>query len=84
MPCCPIIFCARGVDRLQEAGYLPGVEADTAAFCFWSTVHGLVSLIIRKRIPYPQAASRELAYQAMDFFISSIPLTRASGVEKGD
>ena len=65
-------FLRQGVSRLQEAGYLTGVDRDVAAYCLWSTVHGLVSLIIRKRIPYPQTPSKELAYQAMDFLISSL------------
>ena len=69
-------FLRQGVDELQEAGYLPGVDPDVAAFSFWSTVHGLVSLIIRKRIPYPQAPGHELAYQALEFFMASLPLTR--------
>ena len=65
-------FLRQGVAQLQAAGYLTDVDQDTVAFSFWSTVHGLVSLIIRKRIPYPQAPSRELAYQAMEFLMSSI------------
>ena len=60
-------FLRQGVLGLQKAGYLTGVDPDIATFSFWSTVHGLVSLIIRKRVPYPQAPSRELAYQALEF-----------------
>ena len=65
-------FLREGVEGLVAAGHFPGVDIDTLAFSFWSFVHGLVSLIIRKRIPYPQAPTRELAYQAMEFFSFSL------------
>ncbi|MBU2551435.1 MAG: TetR/AcrR family transcriptional regulator [Proteobacteria bacterium] len=65
-------FLREGVQGLLDAGHFPGVDVDTAAFAFWAFVHGLVSLIIRKRIPYPQAPTRELAHQVMEFFMFSM------------
>jgi len=41
----------RNVTDLQDAGYLPTGNADQIAFLFWSTVHGMASLIIRGRMP---------------------------------
>jgi AcrR family transcriptional regulator len=61
-------FLRQGIREYQKEGYLKGVDEDTATFTLWSLVHGLVSLIIRKRIPYPQAPSKELAREALDFF----------------
>ncbi len=55
-----------------EEGYLQGVDPDIATLAFWSFGHGLASLIIRKRVPYPQAASQELAEAAIDFFMKMI------------
>ena len=58
---------------LKDEGYFPDVDVDTAAFSFWAMVHGAVSLIIRKRIPYPQAPTRRLAYRVLDFYMGSFP-----------
>jgi hypothetical protein len=33
----------------------------------------VVSLIIRKRVPYPQATTKALAYQVLDFFMAATP-----------
>jgi AcrR family transcriptional regulator len=61
-------FLKQGIQEYKKEGYLKEVDEDTATFTLWSLVHGLVSLIIRKRIPYPQAPSKELAREALDFF----------------
>lgn len=63
-------FLKQSVQACMDEGYLPGVDVDTATFMFWSMAHGLVSLIIRKRIPYPQEPAYELAEAAIDFFMS--------------
>ena len=62
-------FLKEGVRQLMDEGYLQGIDPDTATFSFWATVHGIVTLIIRKRIPYPQAPGRDLAYASIDFFM---------------
>jgi len=77
-------FLRQGVDRLQAAGYLTEVDRDTLTFSLWSTVHGLVSLIIRKRIPYPQAPSRELAYRAIEFLMSSMAQSKDARPKAGE
>jgi AcrR family transcriptional regulator len=71
-----------GVQWLKDDGYLTGVDADTAAFSFWAMVHGTVSLIIRKRIPYPQAPTKKLAYQVLDFYMKTLPLKRDDSKEE--
>ena len=63
-------FLKESVGNCMAEGYFSRVDLDTAAFVFWSFVHGLVSLIIRKRIPYSQAPTRELGYKAIDFFMN--------------
>jgi hypothetical protein len=69
-------FLKHSIQNCMDEGYLQGVDIDTAAFLFWATVHGMVSLIIRKRIPYPQAPTRELAYAAVDFFMQLVTSER--------
>ncbi|GAK50789.1 transcriptional regulator, TetR family protein [Candidatus Moduliflexus flocculans] len=59
------------LDCISE-GSLPDADPDVMTFAFWSFVHGVVSLTIRKRIPYPQAASQAFAVAAIDFFMHII------------
>ncbi|MBN2125584.1 MAG: TetR/AcrR family transcriptional regulator [Deltaproteobacteria bacterium] len=63
-------FLRESAQALQKEGFFPDVDVDVAAFSFWAMVHGVVSLIIRKRIPYPQAPTKELAYQVLDFYMA--------------
>lgn len=61
-------FLKESVQLCKAEGYFKDVDADTAAFTCWSLVHGLVALIIRKRVPYPQAPTKQLAHEAIEFF----------------
>ncbi len=63
-------FLKQSILACIEEGYLQEVDPDIATLAFWSFAHGLASLIIRKRIPYPQAASQELAEAAIEFFMN--------------
>ena len=76
-------FLKESILACQAEGYLQGIDPDTATFMFWSLGHGLVSLIIRKRMPYPQAPSQELAEAAIDYFMEMM-IAKAQGqnVEK--
>ena len=65
-------FLKQSILACIEEGYLQEVDPDIATLTFWSFGHGLASLIIRKRIPYPQAASQELAEAAINFFMRVI------------
>lgn len=72
-------FLREGAQNLLDEGYFPHVDVDTLAFSFWAMVHGVVSLIIRKRIPYPQAPTKELAYEVLDLFMANTPKRLAAG-----
>lgn len=61
-------FLKESVQLCKAAGYFKDVDVDTATFTCWSLVHGLVALIIRKRAPYPQAPTKQLAHEAIDFY----------------
>jgi AcrR family transcriptional regulator len=52
------------IDYLS-AGYLPGADVDATTFLFWSTVHGMVSLIISERIAISEAKLQVLAINAL-------------------
>jgi AcrR family transcriptional regulator len=65
-------FLKESILVCQENGYLQEIDPDVATFMFWSLGHGLVSLIIRKRVPSPQAPSQELAEAAIDYFMELI------------
>jgi AcrR family transcriptional regulator len=69
-------YAMRSFESLRTAvagcirdGYLDDIDPDLAAFAFWSLVHGMVSLIIRKRLPYTQEPSAELAKQVIRYFM---------------
>jgi len=69
-------FLKTSVQRCKDEGYFQDVDVDTAAFTFWAVVHGMVSLILRKRVPYPQAPTQQLAYDAIEFFGRLIAVER--------
>ncbi|MGD8563330.1 MAG: TetR/AcrR family transcriptional regulator [Desulfarculaceae bacterium] len=75
-------FLKESVRQFMAEGYLPGTDVDTAAFFFWSLAHGVVSLIIRKRFPYPQKPSKELAGAVIDEFMRWVEPSRYMGPEK--
>ncbi len=69
-------FLKQSILQCQAEGYLTGFEPDTAAFSFWSFVHGLVALIIRKRVPAPHAPTPEFAYAAIDMMMHLVASDR--------
>lgn len=69
-------FLKQSVRMCKDEGYFKDVDVDTAAFTFWSVVHGMVALIIRKRVPYPQLPTRQLAHEAIEFFGRLIAVER--------
>jgi AcrR family transcriptional regulator len=68
-------FLRQGVELAQKEGYLPEHDTDVVAFSMWSLVHGMVSLIIRKRVPYPQKPDTPLAISGVDFITDLIEST---------
>lgn len=49
-----------------EAGYFKGSDVDTVAFLMWSLVHGMISLILRKRVPVTETVQQQLLHSAMN------------------
>lgn len=62
----------QSIVECMDEGYLKGVDADLAAFFHWALGHGLVSLAIRNRIPFPQEPTKELAFASIDLVIRLI------------
>lgn len=69
-------FLREGIVQCIDEGYLPQVDADVAAFLFWSTVHGAASLAIRGRGPFPTAPAEDVAAGAVDLFMSLVESSR--------
>ena len=62
----------RNVLDCMEAGLLPGINVDVAAFSLWSHVHGIASLIICGRcVMFPEDELDSIIKEAIDFMISS-------------
>ncbi|MEW6265839.1 MAG: TetR/AcrR family transcriptional regulator [Thermodesulfobacteriota bacterium] len=57
-------------------GYYPGADLDTTAFFHWALVHGLASLAIRDRVPFPRKPTRELADAVVELLMGLIERTR--------
>ena len=56
------------VSACMEQGYLPKGDIDTVSFALWSTVHGMVSLIIRERcVMIPEEHRRAVLYEAFTY-----------------
>ena len=60
----------------QAQGYYPGLNPDMLAFFHWGLVHGLASLAILDRVPFPEAPTRELAEEAIDLVMNMIQGTK--------
>jgi hypothetical protein len=69
-------FLKESIQQCMDEGYLKGVDIDIATFSFWSIVHGIVSLTIRKRVPFSKAPTQELAEAAIDFFMSLVSVRK--------
>jgi len=63
-------------DNVQEciqAGYIKEGNVDTISFGIWSIVHGMVSLIIRDRVPrLPKEYQMTFIEQSLDFLMEEI------------
>jgi len=69
-------FLKDNIQECIEAGYLPRADVDTASFAFWSLIHGMASLIIRKRVVMvPDDYIRPVVEQAIDFMMDSMNRT---------
>ena len=71
-----LAFLTESVAACQREGYLPGLDARTAAFTFWSTVHGAVSLALRRRSPFSEVATSEGVEQVVTTVMALVAATR--------
>ncbi len=63
-------FLRENVKECIDAGYLPAVNPDVAAFALWSFTHGMVSLVIRERcIMIPDEQIKNVIQEALDFMM---------------
>jgi AcrR family transcriptional regulator len=66
----------------QAEGYYPDLNPDMLAFFHWALVHGLSSLAILDRVPFPKTPTKELADGAIDLIMRMIQDTKEP--ENGD
>lgn len=67
-------FLRASIVAVQGHGYLGGLDADAAAFTFWSVVHGAIALALRRRAPFPddgRAAAEAAVRTMMDLVLAS-------------
>ncbi|MEZ4496731.1 MAG: TetR-like C-terminal domain-containing protein [Thermomicrobiales bacterium] len=62
--------------RLPAGGLLTGFDPDALAFTFWSTVHGSISLALRRRSPFPDEDPAIIATRAVEAMMSLIRVRR--------
>lgn len=61
------------VQECMNAGLIKEESVDIVAFGIWSIVHGMVSLVIRERVPMlPKEHQIQFIEQALDFIMSEI------------
>lgn len=66
-------FLKENVQECMEAGYLMKTDLDAATFAFWSSTHGIVSLVIRERcIMFPEEQLPAIIEGALEFKMKSI------------
>lgn len=60
------------VEACIKAGYLPEADVHTAAFTFWATIHGAITIVIRNRCPiFFGTESEVLVNQSLEFVLKS-------------
>ena len=57
------------VSECISAGRLKLKDADLAAMMYWNMVHGIVSLLIKKRVLYPEEAIKPMTSGMLDTFM---------------
>lgn len=66
-------FLKTNIQECIEDGYLPEADLDAASFAYWSLMHGMASLIIRKRvILVPENQIGRVVEQAIDFILDNM------------
>lgn len=69
-------FLRASVEACQQEGYLRGLDPDSAAFTFWSVVHGAVSLALRRRMPFHQIDAEEMVARAVEVMMALVQASR--------
>jgi len=79
-------FLADSLQRCQAQGYLPNRDPQQLAFLLWSSVHGIVSLLLAERSPHPgplsSSESQSMADAAIEEIMSLIALSRENAAER--
>lgn len=61
------------VNKCMERGQIPRSDVDTASFSFWSMVHGLIALVLRKRCMLcPEIQREQLVTDSYEYLFSLI------------
>ena len=61
------------VEESMAANLLPAAEVHAAAYAFWSMVHGMIALVLRKRCMLcPEIYHQQLLLDSYDFMFSTI------------
>ena len=70
------------IEECQAEGYYPGLNPDMLTFFHWALAHGLASLAILDRVPFPKAPTKELADEAINFVMQMIQGTKKQEHDK--
>lgn len=73
-----LVFLRESVIRCQAEGYLAGIDPDIAAFTFWSSVHGAITLALRQRVPFDDVDAASMPVQAVETMMQFVAATRRS------
>ena len=67
-----VAFLRESIVACQQEGLLTGFDPDALAFTFWSTVHGSISLALRRRSPFLTEDPAAIATRAVETMMSLI------------
>ena len=65
-------YLKQNIKELMEIKYLPETDIEVAAFSIWSLVHGIASLVIRRRMFFPEEYRNQLIDGALMYLFSSL------------
>ena len=71
-----LAFLRASIVACQGEGYLVGLDPDVAAFTFWASVHGAVSLALRRRVPFDEGDTDAIAAEAVETMMRLVAASR--------
>lgn len=71
-----LAFLRTSILGCQADGFLVGLDADVAAFTFWSVVHGAVSLALRQRGPFHDVEAEAMVTGVVETMMALVAATR--------